>query len=84
MWVDATNTWREPSPGVLLMWRQSDRGRGWEAWVIYASTYPTGHGSQVGVTQGWIPGHLLRPADGPRPTADVSGHRRAGAPRGRR
>lgn len=81
VWVDPTNAWSDPSPGVLLMWRQTDRG--WEAWVIYASSYSTGRGSEVGVTQGWMPGHLVCPAEAPRPEVDLSGHRQAGTPQRR-
>lgn len=62
VWVDLTAQWGSSrSPGLLLAWRQ-DRKRAWQAWVIYASSYATGAGLEVNVTQGWVPAHLVRPA----------------------
>lgn len=56
---DATGTFVSPQPGILLAWRESDRG--WEAWVVSAGAYSTGTGSDVSVRQGWVPAHLVRP-----------------------
>lgn len=59
VWVDVTNSWGDPHPGVLLAWRQA--ARGWEAWVVRASSYSTGVGLEVSVMQSWVPAHLVRP-----------------------
>lgn len=68
VWVDLTNSWTSPGYGLLIDWRRRDRAPGgWEAWVIWAASYSTGNGSEVTVTQSWVPGHLLRPADAPSP-----------------
>jgi hypothetical protein len=64
VWVDLTAQWGSSnSPGVLLSWRKSRRGE-WQGWVIYASSYSSGSGLEVNVMQGWVPAHLVRPADG--------------------
>ena len=42
--------------------RHSDH-RGWEAWVVRVESYSTGRGSEVLVTQAWVPSTLVRPAD---------------------
>lgn len=62
VWVDVTGRWAHPFPGVLIDWRHSGR-RGWEAYVVRAEAYSTGHGSEVQLTQSWIPAALVRPAD---------------------
>lgn len=60
VWVDLTATFTgTQAPGVLLMWRRG--ARGWDAWVVYASAYSTGTGSEVTVRQGWVAAHLVRP-----------------------
>lgn len=71
VWVDLTNSWGpRAEPGVLLAWR---RGRhGWEGWVIRASTYSTGSGSEVHVLQSWVPAALLRRAESRPPGGDVT------------
>lgn len=50
------------SPGVLLMWRKDSDNR-WEAWVMYAVTYPTGSGLTSYVTQSWVDAVHIRKAD---------------------
>lgn len=62
VWVDLTGRWSAAAPGVLLAWRHSDH-RGWEAWVVRVESYSTGRGSEVLVTQAWVPSTLVRPAD---------------------
>jgi hypothetical protein len=61
--VDVTGVWSYPAPGVLLAWRQTDRGE-WEAYVMWASAHSTGNGDEVTVRQSWVPAHLVRPAVG--------------------
>lgn len=63
VWVELTGKWALPVPGVLLAWRRTDR-RGWEAWVVRVESYSTGTGSEVLVSQSWVPTALVRPADG--------------------
>lgn len=82
VWVDVTGAWASPAAGILLAWRRTGRS-GWEAWVICASSHSTGSGAEVSVSQSWVLAHHVRPADAPRPEADLSGYRRAGTPRGR-
>lgn len=65
VWVDTTGVFSIPVPGVLLAWRYSDR-RGWEAWVVRAEAYSTGHGSELMVSQSWVGSALVRPADAER------------------
>lgn len=55
---------RAPLPGLVLDWRQTQRG--WEAWVVTVETYSTGSGQASMVRQGWRPVVYLRPA-GSRP-----------------
>jgi hypothetical protein len=63
VWVDVTGVWGYHSdPGVLLMWRKSHRGE-WEGWVVCASTYSTGHGLELNVTQSWVNAAHIRGAD---------------------
>jgi len=63
VWVDLTGKWSLPAPGVLLAWRRTDR-RGWEAWVVRVESYSTGTGSEVLVSQSWVPTALVRLVDG--------------------
>jgi hypothetical protein len=63
VWVDLTGKWSGPMPGVLLAWRHSDR-RGWEALVVRVESYSTGTGSEVLMSQSWVPAALVRPTDG--------------------
>lgn len=77
VWVDVTGSWADPQPGVLIDWRRDRRG-GWEAWVIRAWSYSTGGGVEAQVMASWVPGHLIRPADAPRPVRDLSAYRKPG------
>lgn len=72
VWVDVTGAWGYHScPGVLLMWRKGHRG-GWEGWVMYASTYSTGHGLKTSVTQAWVDAAHIREADSRPPLSESS------------
>ena len=62
VWVDLTGAWSVTTPGVLVAWRRNDR-RGWEAWVVRAESYSSGHGTEVQLVQGWVSADLVRPAD---------------------
>lgn len=42
---------------------------------MYASSYSTGNGLEVHVTQSWVLAHHVRPADSPRPERDYSQYR---------
>lgn len=69
VWVDVTGAWGHHSgPGILLMWQKNHRDE-WEAWVIYASTYSTGHGLKSRVTQSWVNAAHIREADDRPPTS---------------
>lgn len=69
VWVDVTGAWGYHSgPGILLMWRKDYRGE-WEGWVMYASSYSTGHGLKTHVTQSWVNAAHIREADTRPPTA---------------
>lgn len=69
VWVDVTAAWGYHSgPGILLMWRKGRRGE-WEGWVVYASTYSTGHGPETRVTQSWVNASHIREADTRPPKA---------------
>ena len=63
VWVDLTDRWSGPAPGVLMAWRHSDR-RGWEALVVRVESYSTGTGSEVLMSQSWVSATLVRPTDG--------------------
>lgn len=69
VWVDATGKWAEPAPGVLIDWRHGGR-RGWEALVVRAEAYSTGDGTEVQLTQGWVPAALVKPASETVPRED--------------
>lgn len=72
VWVDVTGAWGyRSSPGVLLMWRKGLRGQ-WEGWVMYASTYSSGHGLRTHVTQSWVDAVHIREADTQPPQSESS------------
>ncbi len=57
-----TGRWAEDcAPGLLLEWRQRERG-GWEGWVIVAEA-AQGTG-QVFARQSWVPASAIRPVSG--------------------
>ncbi|TQL70388.1 hypothetical protein FB381_4318 [Nocardioides albertanoniae] len=69
VWVDVTGAWGyHSSPGILLMWQKSHQGE-WEGWVMYASTYSTGHGLKAHVTQSWVNAAHIREADSRPPSS---------------
>lgn len=76
VWVDVTNAWTSPQPGLLIAWRhvRSHRPSGgmeWEGWVISADSLAEAHGGDVDVRQGWLPAHLIKPAETPHPEPTV-------------
>lgn len=54
-WVSLPVDGPTPCPGLLVEWRQADRGR-WEGRVVYVATLRPGRWSLV---EEWIPAELL-------------------------
>jgi hypothetical protein len=69
VWGDVTGAWGyHSSPGILLMWQKNHQGE-WEGWVMYASTYSTGHGLKTHVTHSWVDAVHIREAESTPPSS---------------
>ena len=67
VWVNTGPHWTTSSVrrGLLVAWRpvsKAGQPGDWEGYVIAAYSYPTGGGSEVTVTQGWLIKAHIRPA----------------------
>lgn len=78
VWVDTTNRWTNPYPGLLLGRRLVSvpgHGSKWKGLVVYA--YDAGsaaHGASLTVTSSWVDMAHMRPANASRPGLDLGGY----------